>query len=172
MVQSQNGAPMGVTRLVVLGLLLAVTCPGCDVDTSPPADPPPCPDLAFERGERSLEASIALDEQTTTAGSDVFGVATLTNVGSEPAVIIHNRALQAIVFTRGTETPVGVFRGPIPAVAISLEIQPGESQALPVEVGTTPCGPGSPRDLPAGTYDVRVVLPNGLSEPALLNVTE
>lgn len=170
--QSQNGAPMRITHLVALGLLLALTCPGCDVGTPPAVDPPPCPDLAFGSGERSLEASITLDEQTTTAGSDVFGVATLTNVGSEPAVIIHNRALQAIVFQRGTETPVAVYRGPIQAVAISLEIQPGGSQALPVEVGTTPCGPGSPQDLPAGIYDVRVVLPNGLSEPVVLNVTE
>ncbi len=169
MSQSDRKLRALLAGILVLGLLSG--CGSAEDDRAAPVGR--CPALSFDTRAPLLHTTITLNRDTVRTGETFDGTVEFTNPGAEPINYPYNGSVEvALLYAAGTDTPVAVYTEPVTAAASALLVPPGGSASLRLVGGTTPCGPDAPTALAPGSYDVRVVLVTGLSDPASITVTD
>ena len=124
-----------------------------------------------------LEVTLLLDQPTIASGSDRRGRVRFENGSDELMTISTASPLTARLLDPVSNDTVGYFDGAIGGVGITLQLQPGDVETMPVIFGTT-----SPPDVegysaPPGQYLVECVVPvygepgeNGVPSVSILRV--
>ena len=124
-----------------------------------------------------LEVTLLLDQPTITSGHDGRGRVRFENGGDELMTISTASPLTARLLDPVSNDTVGYFGGAIGGVGITLQLQPGDVETMPVIFGTT-----SPPDVEGysvspGWYLVECVVPvygepgeNGVPSVSILRV--
>jgi hypothetical protein len=97
-----------------------------------------------------------LDATSVRSGLDFTGTITVRNTGADAFDFQSGPRHAAVVFQRGSATPIGFYTGGMDAVGFGERLAPGESVDLELVGGTASCDPLLGYVLPPGEYEVRV----------------
>lgn len=114
---------------------------------------PPVPDL-----RHGVALTLRLKGPTVISGDDFAGTVTLTNESSSKFATNIGLPLEAVLVRAGSRRVVGVYAGGIAGVGLVVKLERGGSQSIPFVGGTARCDGGTGSALPAGYYDVAVLV--------------
>ena len=128
--------------------------PDHEAAADPPSKPVAIPESTIDMPE--LAVSIELDEDSVTAGSNLHGVARLSNHGSGRVAFVTGAMLGGIR-PEHSRYVAGDFAGWVAPAGIVVDLAPGGTRELHVLVGTKPCGPDGV--VPPGRYETVIRIP-------------
>lgn len=155
---------------VVIAVSIVAGSSGCGDSEPQVLSVPTCPTFLFDTAALDPVVEIVPNTTSVAVGDQFEGEVFFSNSYSTQINITHGGSVQVVLFHPGTTDPAAVLVGSLPAPAVGLFLEPGETKSLPLKGGTVACG--GPDRLTPGVYDMRLPLTAGLSDPFSITVTE